>query len=326
MRIPEKLTVPAITKTYYQEDFEKDEDKTSVAAAFFKAKNQYNDEAMKKARYAVDHGTYREFSLSDQKKYQEELLCHLRPHIDRALQKAVINNGGAIDAFPPSSFSGLVTLSQTTYVRESTQGSSLLPDKENPWEEDDFKCQSFSITLDFFDGVENENGISYLSYYENPSAEKLVEKEKELKKRKELVLRRGKERLKKFIGSLPTVLALILSALLLYSVFENKELYDAITQYLPFYEICSKFTGISFVHLIGIPVLSLFVSAFLTGFLDPVIIRGVSKKQAVADYEEFIQSRDYLKAKEELEQEKPRYNKLMKEFYTAWYRHTKKNF
>lgn len=325
MKIPEKLHAPATSLSYRHSDYETDEARNSVAAAFFLTEEQYSQQALKTARYNISKGEYREYNEMEQEAFQTEYEKALRPKIDEALQKALLKNNGVVTAFPSAKTYGTVTLSKTSYERESApENSYLSTERERRWEETEYQQQQFSLTFDFFRGVEDEGQIPYTSYYSNPPAEKLMEQGKELHQRMVHVLNRGKERLKKFIADLPTLLAIGLDVVLVYTAFTDYALYTSIYRYIPYYEFCSVYgSGLSFVHLLGMPILALIVSAILKIFLDPVIIRGVSKKQAVADYESFIGSREYLSAKKELEDEIPRYDRLMKEFYTAWYRHSK---
>lgn len=325
MKIPEKLHAPVISLSYRQSDYEADEDRSCVAAAFFRTEEKYSKQALKTARYHISKGVYREYNEKEQEAFQTEYENALRPKIDEALQQAILKNNGVVTAFPLSKTSGTVILSQTSYERKpAPENPYLTPETERPWEETDYQQQQFSLTFDFFRDVEDENSIPYTSYYSNPTAEKLMQQESELKERMVRVLNRGKERLKKFIADLPTLLAIGLDVVLVYTAFTDYALYTSIYRHIPYYEFCSRYGGgLSFVHLLGIPILALIVSAILKIFLDPVIIRGVSKKQAVEDYESFIASSEYLAAKKELEEEIPRYDRLMKEFYTAWYRHSK---
>ncbi|MBQ8358353.1 MAG: hypothetical protein IJX37_00360 [Oscillospiraceae bacterium] len=328
MKIPEKLQIPALCQSYDQSDYEQDEDKSSVAAAFFRTEDKHSKQALKTARYKISKGEYRDYNEKEQEDFQTEYENVLRPEIDKALQQAILKTNGVVTAFPIAKIRSTVTLSQTSYKREpEPEYRSPYDEQVNEWKETDYRQQQFALTFDYFRGVEDENHIPYTSYYSNPSAEKLMEKGAELKERMVRVLNRGKERLKKFIANLPTLLVLGLDILLVYSAFANRALYTSLSRAIPYYEFCSQYGGgLSFVHLIGMPIIALIISAFLNIMLDPVIIRGVSKKQAVEDYESFIASSEYLTAKKQLEDEIPRYDRLMKEFYTAWYRHCKKLF
>ena len=314
MKIPEKLQLPSYPFSYRSDDYETDPKKDSVAAAFFAAEAQHGKDALKRARIKVNSGSFHEYSDTERFLFQTEYEAQLRPKLDQALQKALLANEGVVTAFPSSRYPMHVTLSQTSYKREH----------EKEWEETDYQQQEFDMSFDYFRGVENEADIPYTSYYSNPTAEKLVEREAELKTRMVRVLNRGKERLKKLIGALPTILALGLDVLLVYLAFSNRELYLSLSNAIPYYEFCSRYGGgLSFVHLIGLPLLSLFVSIFLTAMLDPVVVRGISKKQAVSEYEAFVSGQEYLEAKRALEEDRPRYDRLMLDFYTAWYRHSK---
>lgn len=238
MNIPEKLQVPGLCLSYDQSDYEQDEEKSSVAAAFFRAEETHSKQALKTARYKISKGEYRDYNEKQQEDFQTEYENALRPEIDKALQKALLANNGVVTAFPATKISGTVTLSQTSYKREpEPEYRSPYDEKKNEWEETDYRQQQFALTFDYFRGVEDESNIPYTSYYSNPSAEKLMEKATELKARMVRVLNRGKERLKKFIAS-----------------------------------------------------------------------------------------SEYLTTKKQLEEEIPRYDRLMKEFYTAWYRHCKNLF
>ena len=314
MKIPEQLRLPSFPLRYNSADYEADEAKNSVAAAFFAAEAKHGDDALKRTRIKVNNGSFHEYSDAERLLFQTEYEAQLRPKLDQALQKAILANDGVVTAFPSARWNMHVTLSQTSYRRE----------QEKEWEETDCRLQEFDMSFDYFRGVEREADIPYTSYYSNPTAEKLVAREAELKERMVRVLNRGKERLKKLIGAMPTILALGLDVLLVYLAFSNRELYLSLSNAIPFYEFCSRYgSGLSFVHLIGLPLLSLFLSIFLTAMLDPVVVRGISKKQAVAEYEAFASGRDYLEAKQALEEERPRYDRLMMDFYTAWYRHSK---
>lgn len=328
MKIPEKLKIPSLCLRYSYSDYECDDEKSSVAAAFFRAKEQHSDQALKTARYKISKGTYRHYNEKEQEDFQTEYENALRPEIDKALQKSLLANNGVVNAFPDSRISGSVILSQTSYERNvAPEYTSPYSSEKNEWEETDYKMQQFNLSFDYFRGIESEHDIPYTSYYSNPSAEALMQKETELKERMVRVLNRGKERLKKFIADLPTLLALGLDVFLIYSAFTDYSFYVSFTRNIPYYEFCSRYgSGFSFVHLIGMPILALIFSAFLKIMLDPVIIRGVSKKQAKEDYESFIASSEYIKAKKQLEDEIPRYDKLMREFYTAWYRSSKNFF
>lgn len=325
MRIPEKLQMPLLPLTYGFSDYELDPEKSSVGAAFYNARQEHSERALKGARSRMKDRNFHEFSEKERKAFQTEYEKILRTEIDKALQEAILANGGVVKSFPVSEFTTTVTYSQTSYQREAEpEYLSACDEAKNNWEEVDYKAHQFDIYFDYFRGVEDENSIPYTSYYSNPTAEKLVRKEAELKERMTRVLNRGKERMKKFLGKLPALLAIGLDILLVWSAFGNRELYLSLSRSIPYYEFCSRYgSGLSFVHLIGMPIIGLILSAFLNIMLDPVVIRGISKRQAIADYESFTESSEYLNAKNALDEEKPRYEQLMKDFYTAWYRHCK---
>ncbi len=324
MKIPEKLHLPAFPFPFTQSDLEKDPENTSVAAVFYRTIEENSERILTRTKNNLkDYGIH-EYSEKERKAFQTEYEKLMRVEIDKALQKAILDNDGVVISLPRSTVESTVFHSRTLYREKETENPLNPYDTNKEKEVADYDVTSFDLYFDYFRGVEKEEDIPYTSYYSNPSAEKLMEKEAELRERMTRVLNRGKERLKKFITRLPTLLAIGLDILLVFSAFTNWENYLSIARAIPYYEFCMKYgSGFSFPHLIGMPLLALLLTGILSIFLDPVVIKGVSKKQAVEDYENFAESKEYLEAKTALEKEKTQYDTLMRSFYTAWYRSTR---
>ncbi len=321
MKLPEKLHLPAAPFPFTRSDLERDPENTSVAAVFYKAMKENDEQILKRAKNHIKDYGFHEYSEKERKAFQAEYEKLMRVEIDKALQKAILDNNGVVEAFPRSTVESTVFHSRTRY-REIDSENPLNPyGTEKIKEVTDYDGTSFDLYFDYFRGVEREEDIPYTSYYSNPHAEELIEKEAKLKERMTRVLNRGKEKLKKFITRIPTLLAIGLDVLLICTAFSNWDTYLSFARAIPYYEFCMEYgSGFSFPHLIGMPILGLFLSFILSIFLDPVVIKGVSKKEAVEEYESFAGSKEYLEAKATFENEKNRYDTLMRSFYAAWYR------